>query len=45
MNNIQLDFEFEVSNNKKYKVDGIWDSAIYIKKLAKLLLRLYYLIL
>ena len=23
INDIQLDFEFEVNNNKKYKVDGI----------------------
>lgn len=24
--------EFEGSNNKKYKIKDIWDSAIYIKK-------------
>ena len=32
MNDMQLDFRFEAGNNKKYKVDGIWDSTIYAKK-------------
>ena len=37
---------FETGNNKKYKVDNIWDSAVYAKKLAiKQLLGLYYLVL
>ena len=43
MNNMQL--EFTVGNNKEYKVEGIQDSAIYTKKLARQLLGLYYLIL
>ena len=30
---MQLDFEFETGNNEKYKVDSIWDSAIFAKKL------------
>ena len=34
MNNIQLDFEFQASNNKEYKVDSIWNSMIYTKKSA-----------
>ena len=42
----QLDFEFEAGNNKEYKVDGIWDSAVYAKKsTTSQLLGLYYLVL
>ena len=33
MNNIQLDFEFEIGNKKKYKVNSIENSAVYTKKL------------
>ena len=44
MNHIQLDFEFEAGNGKKYKVDGIEDSAIYARELAGQLLGLYYLV-
>ena len=41
---MQLDFEFEAGNNKKYKIDSIWNSAVYIKKLiTSQLPRLYYL--
>ena len=29
VNNIQS--KFEASNNKKYKVDSIWDSIVYAK--------------
>ena len=32
MNDTKLDFEFEAGNNKKYKVDGIWDSAVYARE-------------
>ena len=36
--------EFEIGNNKKYKVETIQKSAIYIKKVNGHLLKLYYLI-
>ena len=42
---MQLDFEFEADNDKEYKVDSIWDSAVYTRELAKQLLGLYYLVL
>ena len=29
MNNTQLDFKFEIGNNDEYKLDDIWDSAVY----------------
>ena len=29
---MQLDFEFKAGNNKKYKIDSIKDSAVYVKK-------------
>ena len=46
MNDTQLDFEFEASNNKEYKVDGIQNSTIYAKKsTTSQLPELYYLIL
>ena len=45
MNDTQLDFKFEAGNNKKYTVDGIWDSAVYAKKLAGQLSGIYYLVL
>ena len=45
VNNTQLDFEFKAGNGDKYKVDGIWNSAVYAKKSAKQLLGLYYLVL
>ena len=34
INNIQLDFKFEAGNDKdkKYEVEGIWDSAVYAKE-------------
>ena len=43
MNNIQL--EFEAGNDKKYEVNGIWDSTVYAKELARQLPELYYLVL
>ena len=43
---MQLDFEFEASNNDEYKLDGIWNKAVYTKKsIIDQLPRLYYLIL
>ena len=32
VNDMQL--ELEVGNDKKYEVDGIWDSAVYARKSA-----------
>ena len=31
---MELDFEFEAGNNKKYEVDSIWNSAVYAKESA-----------
>ena len=46
MNDTQLNFEFKVSDNKKYKVEGIWDSMVYARELViGQLLGFYYLIL
>ena len=46
VNDTQLDFEIEIGNNNKYKVDGIWNNAIYARELAiEQLPRLYYLVL
>ena len=37
--------KFKANNNEKYKVEAIWDSAVYAKKLEiNYLLRLYYLL-
>ena len=35
VNDTQLNFEFKASNNKKYKVEGIRDSAVYARKSAR----------
>ena len=35
----------ETNNDKKYKIDSIWDSIVYIKKLIKQLFKFYNLIL
>ena len=41
-----MQLKFEAGNNKKYKINGIWDSAVYAKELAiRQLPRLYYLVL
>ncbi len=40
----QLDFEAN-DKGKKYEIEGIWDSTVYIKKSKDHLLRLYYLVL
>ena len=45
MNNTQLDFEFEIGNNKEYKIEGIQNSAVYAKKSVGKLSGLYYLVL
>ena len=34
LNNMQLDFKFKAGNNKKYKADGIQNSAVYAKELT-----------
>ena len=46
VNDMQLDFEFETSDNKKYEVDNIWNNAAYAKESAtEQLPELYYLVL
>ena len=45
VNDTQLDFEFEAGNGEEYKVDGIWNSAVYARESAKQLPGLYYLVL
>ena len=46
VNNTQLDFEFEVGDNKEYEVNSIWDSAVYAKESTTgQLPGLYYLVL
>ena len=37
--------KFEAGNKKMYKVDGIWDSAVYGKESKGQLSKLYYLVL
>ena len=39
-----MQLEFEAGNNKEYKVNGIWDSAVYARELAGQLPGLYYLV-
>lgn len=36
--------EFEASNDKKYEVEAIQDSAVYAKEADRYLLGLYYLV-
>ena len=43
VNDMQL--EVEAGDNKKYEVDGIWDSAVYTRESARQLPMLYYLVL
>ena len=31
-NDTQLDFEFKAGNNEEYKINGIWNSAVYAKE-------------
>ena len=40
----ELEPEFDIGNNKKYKVKAIKDNTIYINKVEKYLLNLYYLV-
>ena len=40
-----MQLEFKADNNKEYKVDGIQDSAVYVRESAGQLSRLYYLVL
>ena len=40
-----MQLEFEAGNDKEYKVDGIWDNAVYARELAGQLPGLYYLVL
>ena len=46
VNDMQLEFKFEASDKKEYEINGIWDSAVYVKESAtEQLPELYYLIL
>ena len=46
MNNNELKFKFEASNEKKYKTYSIWNSAIYTRKsIIKQLSGIYYQVL
>ena len=36
--------EFELGNNKEYKVEAIWDSTVYAKEADRHLPGLYYLV-
>ena len=38
------ELEFDADNSEEYKMEEIWDSAIYVRKLESHLLGLYYLI-
>ena len=38
------ELELETCNNKKYKIEAIWDSAIYANETKSYLPSLYYLI-
>ena len=40
-----MQLKFEASNNEKYKINGIWNSAVYAKESARQLLGFYYLVL
>ena len=42
---MQLNFKFKASNSKEYKVDDIWNSAVYARELAEQLPGLYTLVL
>ena len=43
---MQLNFDFKACDDKEYKINGIWDSAVYARELAiRQLSGLYYLIL
>ena len=40
-----MQLEFKAGNNKEYKVESIWDSAVFVRNLAEQLPGLYYLLL
>ena len=44
MDDTQLNFEFEVGNHEKYKVNNIQNCTVYAKKFTKLLSSIYYLV-
>lgn len=41
---LELEPKLNLRTNKKYKIEAIYNSKAYIKKVADQLLRLYYLI-
>ena len=41
---LKPELKFDANDNKKYKIEAIKDSAVYIKKTEKYLPGLYYLI-
>lgn len=43
-NKFSLEFDFEVSGNKKYELKAIQNSMVYINKVGGQLLVLYYLV-
>ena len=45
VNDMQLDFKFEIGDDKKYDVVDIWDSTAYTRKSVGQLPRFYYLVL
>ena len=38
------EFEFEFNNKKEYKMEAIWNSAVYVNKIGGHLPALYYVI-
>ena len=36
--------EFGMDDNKEYEVEAIWDIKVYVKKVDRYLLELYYLV-
>ena len=41
---LELKLEFDIDNNKKYKIKAIRDKIVYIKEAKGYLLGLYYLV-
>lgn len=41
---LESEQKFNIRNDKKYKIEVIYDNKIYIKEVIKQLLRLYYLV-
>ena len=44
MDEIVTEFKFDAGKNEKYKVEVIWESAVYAKELEGHPLGLYYLV-